>query len=94
MKDINGTELMRGDAILSPDGQGGVLVGQIAEFYDRNNQLRIGGFPLRIAAEGALLAQTAWDAYNAKTAADAAAAAQAAAEAAAAALPKAKKPTT
>jgi hypothetical protein len=93
MKDINGTELMRGDAILAPDGQGGVLVGQIAEFYDRNNQLRIGGFPLRVSADGALLAQTAWSAYASKAAADAAAAAQAAADAASAALTKAKKPS-
>ena len=93
MKDINGTELMRGDAILAPDGQGGVLVGQIAEFYDRNNQLRIGGFPMRVSADGALLAQTAWSAYADKVAAEAAVAAQAAVDAAASSSAKAKKPS-
>ena len=61
MKTLNGKELMRGDVVLhsTPDG---VIAGAIHEFYDRSNQVRISGYPLRVPAADTVLAA---DAYKA-----------------------------
>lgn len=62
MKNLNGKELMRGDVVLhsTPDG---VIAGAIHEFYDRSSQIRIGGYPLRVAAEETVLASEAFNAF-------------------------------
>jgi hypothetical protein len=39
-----------------------VQVGNIVEFYDRSNQVRITGYPIRINAADTVLAQDAWNA--------------------------------
>jgi len=62
MKNLNGKELMRGDVVLyqAPDGQ--VIAGAIHEFYDRTEQVRLGGYPLRVPAGETVLASDAFEA--------------------------------
>lgn len=60
---------MRGDLVIAavPSGTEEVVIiaGNIHEFYDRVNQVRIGGFPLRIPAGDCVLAKDCYDAYAA-----------------------------
>ena len=85
MKNLQGIELKRGDQVIGPGDGETVVMGIIHEFYDRNNQLRVGGYPLRVDASATVLAADAYKALAepliAKNKAEAEAAAKAKAEA-------------
>lgn len=63
MKNLNGKELMRGDLVLLAAPDGSVMGGQIHQFYDRNDTLRIAGYPFQVAAKDTVLAQDAFEAF-------------------------------
>ena len=61
MKNLQGIELKRGDQIIAPGDGVSVIMGNIVEFYDRNNQVRVSGYPLRVEASKTVLAKDAYD---------------------------------
>lgn len=62
MKNANGKELLRGDLILAPDGQGDVIAGRIGQFYERSGSVLVSGNGVPIKADKTVLAI---DAYHA-----------------------------
>lgn len=60
MKYLNDKEVMQGDSIVAPDGQGGVIVGYIAQIYERDESFIVRGYGPRIKAGTAILAQDAY----------------------------------
>lgn len=63
MKNLNGKELMRGDSVLLAAPDNTVVVGQIHQFYDRNDAIRVSGYPFQVPAKDTVLAQDAWNAF-------------------------------
>ncbi len=63
MKNLNGKELMRGDTVLVAAPDGSVMAGPIHQFYDRNDSIRIAGYPFQVPACDTVLAQDAFDAF-------------------------------
>jgi len=88
MKNLNGKDLMRGDLVLLAAPDGTVIGGAIHQFYDRNEAVRIAGYPFQVPAKDTVLASDAFNAFAApllKARAEAEAKAKADAEAAKAA---------
>lgn len=63
MKNLNGKELMRGDTVLLAAPDGSVVAGQIHQFYDRNDSIRIAGYPFQVPAKDTVLAQDAFECF-------------------------------
>ena len=64
----NGSDktVMIGDAIVAPDGQGGAIVGYVAQVYERDQSFIVRGFGPRIKASTAILAEDALKAVTAQ----------------------------
>ena len=63
MKYKNGKLAMNGDAVAHVTKDGYAVVGTVANLYDRMEELRVSGYPLRVKAAECLLAADAWAAY-------------------------------
>ena len=63
MKNLNGKELMRGDKVLTAAPDGTVMIGEVHQFYDRNDAVRISNYPFQVPARDTVLAQDAYDAF-------------------------------
>lgn len=66
MKYANGKEPLKNDAIICPDGNGGVIVGNVNQLYERSEQLTVFGYPLRLKASDCVLASDAYEAVTPK----------------------------
>jgi hypothetical protein len=62
MTSINGKELMRGDAVIF-QVEDQVMVGNIQQFNDRGNVVRISSYPLYVPANKIVLAKDALEAF-------------------------------
>jgi hypothetical protein len=62
MKNLNGKELMRGDVVLHATADG-IVAGAIHQFYDRNDAVRIAGYPFQVPAKDTVLAQDAFNTF-------------------------------
>lgn len=65
---LNGKEPLKGDTIICPDGNGGMVVGTVEQLYERTGQLKIGYFSLRLRVVDCVLASDAYDALVQKPA--------------------------
>ena len=65
MKTLDGLEVRRGDQVMAPGDSNSVVVGTVHELYDRSEELRVGGYALRIPARNAVSAVEAFKAYTA-----------------------------
>lgn len=55
MNYLDGKPAMKGDTILFETPDGTVMSGNITQFFERQGQLMVGGYPLRVYASNALL---------------------------------------
>ena len=68
MKNLNGKELKRGDAVIFQVGVGDqtvTMVGNVHQFDERHLLLRVSGYALPIKADSVVLAEDAWNAFAA-----------------------------
>ena len=60
MKYLNDAEVMRGDDVLALTPDGFAVVGKVHEIVDRNQTIRISGYPIQVKAADTLLATYAY----------------------------------
>jgi hypothetical protein len=63
MKTLDGVEVKRGDQVIAAGDQVSVIMGTVHELYDRSEQLRVGGYNLRVYARDCVMATNAWSGY-------------------------------